>query len=637
MRTTIYIKLGLAALPLMLAFQFSYAGDAFSIIDGVTLFCALAAIYSLLSIISTRLMLVLGSLVTVLCIIFFKVNQEFYLLYEAYLTKEALGLFPDLILAAKHFVSSTLIIVSTCAALFFLLASYFLGKWLSKPSTKSLLCLSALFLVAGLANASMHAKRYDGTDHLNDITGPQLSYDYENPIMFFMRSFMPNNSTERSENSFTRSISTAIRNGGLTELPQEYKLENFAALIPEYPGYERVHDPLNLLKYRSMENEARNPSRMNVILIVLESVRSHEIGLELNGISLTPNLNRIAEAGISFTNFYANNRVTVKSETAMLCSLLDTQNHSPISVTDGEIGANCLPKILGSLGYETFWIHGYTKEFFNRGEFMPTLGFKHIYAREEFERDGYDNENDIGWGVPDTLVFQRTLEILEAQQEPFFSEILTLSNHQPFKWDYKDIRFPQPLDYESDDIYRNYLKGIHYTDYALGQFWDAFQQSSLKENTIVLITADHSVPYYPESMTSEADQFDALFKMPLIVVGPDIAKEKISTTASHLDITPTVLSMLNVSSEVSALGRPLLGKHSTQAPRPIFMLNMDNYGFQFGEMACLPAKDICVDEEPCIRADNNYCRGTNTNDIPQAATAMKKYVEVMLEARYPNF
>ena len=39
---------------------------------------------------------------------------------------------------------------------------------------------------------------------------------------------------------------------------------------------------------------------------------------------------------------------------------------------------NCLPSILAHYGYETHWFHGYEKNFYNRDEFFPSIGFQKL-------------------------------------------------------------------------------------------------------------------------------------------------------------------------------------------------------------------------------------------------------------------
>lgn len=639
-RVPIYLIIGLASIPCAISYIFGHFSGSFSILDGLTLFFVLCASYSVISMLSAGLMLISGLVIGLLSAVYLKVNQEYFLLYETYLTKDSLSLFPDLLLAAKNFVPMGYIVTMVVTGSATLITACWFGRNIRKPKAKLLLGISLTCLVAAIGHGSAHSTRYDTTDNAETWTELEFLYSFENPIMFFARSFLPGKHIERTENSFLNSIAAGIKNGSLKELPEEYAAVNFIDLMPEYPGHERIDDPINYVKYRNKqpsENSLQDSNQPNVLIIVLESVRAYEMNTEIDGTTLTPNLLKIAEEGAVFNNFYATNRVTVKSETAILCSLLDTQNYSPYSVSDGKIGARCLPKILGELGYKSIWIHGYTKDFFNRKKFMPSLGFSELFASEEFEASGYDNDSDIGWGVPDTVLFNKALDMLEKREEPFFAEILTLTNHQPFKWDYKDIQFPTALDYESNDVYDNYLKGIHYTDYALGKFWEAFSASSLKENTFVLITGDHSVPYYPESMVSESEQLDTLFKMPFIVLGPNIRHQKIDTRASHLDIAPTVLSIIEENPDISALGRPLLGQHSTDSDRPIFLLNMDNAGFLYGETTCLPTQDICSDSSDCVNYQNTYCIGTDSDVIPQAANIMKDYLTIVLKAGYPEF
>ena len=82
---------------------------------------------------------------------------------------------------------------------------------------------------------------------------------------------------------------------------------------------------------------------------------------------------------------------------------------------------------------------------------------------------------EIGWGTSDEAVFSYALDILEKEDSPFFAEIMTLSNHHPFTWDW-GITIPERLNPQASDVDALFRHGIYYTDYAVGHFWERFQK-----------------------------------------------------------------------------------------------------------------------------------------------------------------
>ena len=644
MRISIYFLMIGSAIPLILSYMLGYVEDSFAVFDALSFSCLLLATFAVSAVFSKWLMFSSVLIITALSSCLLLINHEYFLMYESYISKSTLPLLNDLLYALKHFITGS-ILVPLLLSVAFIVGLIFVFRKHSADLPKLLslgVAFTALLLYFGSAN--IHAQRYEIQRLL--LKGDKYDFKFENPVLYFARSFFEFDEAVLKRNAYRNSFSSGIKNEAKFNLPEEFHYKNFKSLIPKYTGYH--HAELEREAFKFLPNIGEDYQSdikltappMNVILIVLESLRSYETISSEKHDSLTPNLNKMAKKGVYFKNFYSTNRVTVKSETAMLCGLLDTQKDAPLSVFHEGLDAQCLPKILASHGYHTQWIHGYTTEFFNRGKFLPSVGVKELYGIESFETDGYDIEQNIGWGVPDTQLFEKALTKLEQGKTPFFAEVLTLTNHQPFDWDYYDIEFPDELAKPSKDVYENYKKGIYYTDYALGQFWEKFQSSDLRENTILVITADHGVPFFPSDMHSGRKQFDTLFKMPLLIIGPEIEAATDNIRSSHLDIAPTILSLLNIREPVSFLGRPLLGNGREETDRPIFLYNMKNYGFLYGDMSCLPVDDMCeVNQQGCFPLDDKTCQAkggalpVNLETIP----AMKSYIDLLMMARYKNF
>ncbi|MFT6283861.1 MAG: phosphoglycerol transferase MdoB-like AlkP superfamily enzyme [Arenicella sp.] len=356
---------------------------------------------------------------------------------------------------------------------------------------------------------------------------------------------------------------------------------------------------------------------------------------------MTPNLDEIARKGIILPNFYASNRQAVKAEQALLCIATDYMGEAPYALKYGVFNGNCLPKILTDHGYETYWYHGYTKEFFNRKQYHESIGFEDVYAKEEFEADGYNSKNDIGWGVPDTVLFETVfnkLDDMANKGKPFFTEILTLTNHQPFDWDYGELEVgPNPHD-KAQGVYKKYQKGTTYTDKALGQFWNKFKKSKFAENTIVIITADHGVPFYPSEEMSAVDKREILFRIPFVLIDPDTPEPAtITTQLSQLDVAPTLLSMLDITSDNTFIGRPFYGKSETQSDWPILLLSSNVISLRYGDLSCNPVGEMCVEgDDYCSQVGTLQCLTSDDSLLLYAQQAQKyyEYLKLALETGF---
>lgn len=374
-------------------------------------------------------------------------------------------------------------------------------------------------------------------------------------------------------------------------------------LYPPHPSaYKRVNKryPLYVKPKKATRKMAQKP---NVILVVLESFRASEMGVYGSKISASPFLDKLSKQGIFAKHFYGNSNQTPRAEFALLCGVPDSHAGVPFSMTSPfAFRGPCLPQILKKYGYESHWFHANSRRGFARYRFLPGLGIQKLHSRAQMKRYFRGKQaKKVGWGFADTELFSYALDTLERTKKPFFAEILTLSNHYPFKWKW-GIPLPKKIANAKDGILSDYRRGIYYTDYALSQFWKAFQRSKLAKNTIVAFVADHGIWTFDsssEKKLSDIAKHERYFRLPFIAVGPGIKPQVIRTAVSQIDVTPTILSILGIKAPQAFLGRSFWTQHgkgkSTQQPpkRPIFTILDGAYGYRLGPIRCVPAQQTC--------------------------------------------
>ena len=632
----------ISLLPTLLWLGLNEKANHFGIIDSLSASGFIATLSCLLLLFSRPLSLWFCAIASAFMLLFTQVSFEYYRFYGSYISSDTLLLFRDLLTASGQFVSAWAIVgICLLLAAFHLLVKHVVKTSIGLKKTAYGICL------LGFSTFALSFSHYK-YDQLSKVPRPgialQVELESQSPVLFFMRSTdfwqsLDESEAERMKRYNFEMLAANIVRGADVILPEVYQLSNYDNLLLDYPGYQTAFDDVRPLNNKPQQKSAAKLDK-NVILIVLESVRAFETGFYYSEYSLTPNLDRIAKKGITASQFYANNRQTVKGEQALLCSAIDYRGDAPYAVKHGNFNGRCLPEILSENGFETYWYHGYTKEFFNRKEYHQSIGFEHIYAKEEFIEDGYDENQDIGWGVPDKQLFSTVLNKLENHpaDTPFFAQVLTLTNHQPFDWDYGELNVPKNDYSGADPIYSNYQRGINYTDAALGQFWDAFIQSPLADNTIVIITADHGVPFYPSEDLAEADKREILFRIPFVIVDPDDNHPRdIDLQLSQLDLTPTLLSLLNINVENAFIGRPFLGEQKTDSERPILLHSSDGISLRYGDLRCNPKGQMCaVGDNSCSTIGTMQCKTSNEALLQygQHAISYDNYLQLALETGF---
>nr|WP_246386851.1 LTA synthase family protein [Litorivivens lipolytica] len=317
---------------------------------------------------------------------------------------------------------------------------------------------------------------------------------------------------------------------------------------------ELLFESLNRVSIDDGDFEADKPTtrnNFNVVVIAIESMRASLLGMYGTLPSVTPALDKFGEQNISVRNFYANTNFTVKGETAIWCGIFDQSVKPPYSKFSSEIkNLRCLPEILAENGYDTLYFHGNSGRFYSRNEYLPIVGFDTLEFFDS-DRRALLNMPEIGWGASDESIYKYMLEELKKRDggSPFFAHFTTITSHYPFHWDW-GVDTPNFIDQlDESTLYKNYLKSASYNDYAFSQFLKAFQESPLVENTILVVTADHGIWYFPESLQSSSivKRNETFFRMPLFIYHPDIVGGvEIDQVSSQIDIPPTLLGLLGM-------------------------------------------------------------------------------------------
>lgn len=395
--------------------------------------------------------------------------------------------------------------------------------------------------------------------------------------------------------------------------------------------------------YKTPKAITSAPQNENVILILLEGVRASELGIYGAEYSASPNLDGRSNLFSIFKNNYSTAPLTAKSEFAINCSSLDYFSGSPISSRQLEIKKKCFPKILQENGYDTYWFHGNEKEFYKRESFLSQLGINHITDRISLIEKGYSNE--IGWGITDEQLFEYTIKKLSKMPGKFYAEILTVSNHSPFSFDW-GIDIPDNISYSDNEYFNSYRQGIYYTDYALNQFLDKFFASKLADNTHLIITGDHGAWAFDEDSLSQLTKDEQFFRVPLLIYSPNSQPRTIEAMTSHIDIAPTVLDLLNLQASNSFMGMSVYSDADKLNKRTLYSFYDRIFSTRNSTETCVPlqacfARESCPKTQATIKKDkipsNMICGPTSkvknmlTNSEPTHLTSSSTVDRFLLD------
>ncbi len=303
--------------------------------------------------------------------------------------------------------------------------------------------------------------------------------------------------------------------------------------------------------------------KLNVILISVESLSAEYLGKFGNTRGLTPNLDRLADAGLLFTRLYATGTRTVRGLEALALSLPPTPGHSVVKRPNNE-NLYTIGEVFAEKGYEPLYLYGGYGYFDNMEHFFGANGYT-VVDRKAIPRSEIHYENI--WGVADEDLFTLTLRELDqrhAAGRKFFAHVMTTSNHRPYT--YPTGRIDIAPRTGSDGA-------VKYADWAIGDFIERARTRPWFDDTVFVIVADHCA-----AARGKTDLPIDRFHIPLLIYAPKhLAPARIDTVASQIDIAPTVLALLNFSYVSRFFGQDILTEGRTH--QRALMANYQTVGY----------------------------------------------------------
>lgn len=275
------------------------------------------------------------------------------------------------------------------------------------------------------------------------------------------------------------------------------------------------------------ENPAKLP---NVILIILESI-SDKVIAPLGGMhGIAPNLDSLCTKSTVFTSFYSTGNRSDRGISALLGGYPSLLSTSIMVYPEKSNSLTLLPEYFERKDYNTSFYYGGDINFYNLKAFVLQGKYDRLVSKPDFPAE-YGRMSK--WGVPDGFVFEKALEDLKTEKEPFMKTIYTISSHPPYDVPFSKIRGSSNQD--------RYLNSAAYTDSCLGVFIDGFRKSPFWENTLLIVTSDHgTMQPGPTDITDPAS-----YAIPLIWSGGVLdSVQRIGAITMQSDFTPSLVLQL---------------------------------------------------------------------------------------------
>lgn len=340
-------------------------------------------------------------------------------------------------------------------------------------------------------------------------------------------------------------------------------------------------------------------ARPNILLIFTDDQGIHDVGCYGSEIS-TPNIDRIAQEGLKFTNWYSASSICTPSRFGLLTGQNPSRSQDQLlgalmfmadedKVRGIQPGEKTIASVLRESGYDTALIgkwhlghgskellptnHGFDTFIGHTGGcidfFTMTYGLIPDWYHQE------EHVDEVGYATE--LITEEAINYLTERkdsEDPFFLYLAYNAPHFAKGYSPKDkapvnIMQPQAKDLErvtgiEDKIRREFAAMTISLDDGVGKVLDALDDLKLSEDTLVIFLTDHGGdPVYGGSNTpyrgDKATLFEGGLRVPCVMRWPGTLKPgERDTMAWSIDLFPTFCSLAGIDYDPAALdGRDL--------------------------------------------------------------------------------
>lgn len=308
------------------------------------------------------------------------------------------------------------------------------------------------------------------------------------------------------------------------------------------------------------------PLQRNLVLIVVESLHTWPIGMEVEGREVTPTLNRLISAeGTIFAPhvlFQTGHGHSSDAHFIYNTGLLPLRD----DVVAVYYGDGPYPSLAAALkGYDCRMLVCDDKGYWNQAVTSQSYGFDTLYCHDHLAASGALQRHG---DVDDAALTDFAATLLPQLRQPFFLEMVTMTMHTPYPQD--KVRHSWILDSDTLNAEaRSYLNCVNLTDSCIGAFFDDLSRMGLDGNTVVAIVSDHTQLYRNRIMG--LTDYDALpddWGIPMIIWGCDTTL-RYEPVIGQVDVYPTLLDVMGANAYPwKGLGHSLLRYDVRSAIQP---------------------------------------------------------------------
>lgn len=415
---------------------------------------------------------------------------------------------------------------------------------------------------------------------------------------------------------------------------------------------------------------------MNLIVIMLDSLRQDALGCYGNKVIKTPNIDQFSHDCIKFSNAYPEGLPTLPVRTELFTGkcTLPSRTWQPLLKEDITISEILSYYKYTSMLISSTWHYfkptmNYHKGFSGYKWIRGKEGDNYITAPSSKNINDYIKD-DVDFGIAKELLCQylKNAEAIEKEEDHFVARTMSEASvwlednykngkfflwvdsfdpHEPWdppedfvktytdeKYDGKKMIMPKygKTDWLTDEEL-NYIKGLYaasvsFADKWVGVLLEKIEELNIMDETLIIILADHGHPHgeHGTLMKTPDALYSELLKIPLLIRHPDRNFHGLSIEAlvQTQDILPSVLDFLSIKNETAVLnGRSVVPiiENKKEKIRDYIVT-----GYNESEHRCVRNKEWSFILRPDVEKSELY---NLINDPEEKDNVVHKYPEIV--------
>src|SRR5580704_15965607 len=324
---------------------------------------------------------------------------------------------------------------------------------------------------------------------------------------------------------------------------------------------------------------AKDEARPNFLFILIDDLRYNALGCLGHPFVKTPNIDRIAREGVTFSNAFVTTPLCSPSRASFLTGRY-VRSHGVFGNGDSAAISHQLitwPRLLHDAGYET----GYAGKWHMGTDSTPRPGFDRwvsfkgqgVYNDPLLNIDGVET-NQKGY-ITDILTGHAVDFLKKPRTKPFVMYVAHKAVHGPFTpaERHKDlfanetiVRTANAQDNldgkpvlqrivngqpaaqgvgSSDELIRNQLRCLTAIDEGVGRVLKAVEETGQLDNTFLVFTSDNGYFWGEHHLGDKRWAYDEPLPIPMVMRYPKLIKagSRVSQMVMNVDMAPTMLTL----------------------------------------------------------------------------------------------